>query len=71
MNTHFDHDAGDMPLELERLIDRLCDQYEAELRRGRIPSLHEYLAAVSSEGRTRLRDELLSLLHEFKIDAEA
>lgn len=53
-----------VPLEVNRQLDELCDQYERSLGVQPMAALDEYLDKVAPEGRRRLLDELLGITLE-------
>jgi len=51
----------DLPLRITRQIDALCDEFEAELRRGGGAAMEPYLGRVEAPGREPLVKELALL----------
>jgi eukaryotic-like serine/threonine-protein kinase len=50
-----------LPPDVLECVDALCERFEAAWKSGTPPALPEYLAAVSTRGRTALLGELLAL----------
>jgi WD40 repeat protein/tRNA A-37 threonylcarbamoyl transferase component Bud32 len=51
----------DLPLEVMRQIDRLCDEFEAALRQGAGAAFEKYIDRVDPQGRNCLLEELTLL----------
>jgi hypothetical protein len=51
----------DLPLDLMRRVDAVCDRFEAALRAGAAPRIDNYLELVPERARPALRGELLAL----------
>ncbi len=54
-----------LPLELERQVDQLCDEFEDVLKSGRIPNFDEYVARLPAKAHRQLMRELTKLLHDY------
>src|SRR5262245_14965181 len=57
---------GELPLEAQYAIDRLCTQFEEALRAGEAPVLETYLQQVPAAQQSALCTELLSLEVEYR-----
>src|SRR4051794_17767255 len=57
---------GDLPLEAQYAIDRLCTQFEGALRAGEAPVLEDYVGKVPQAQQPALFTELLSLEVEYR-----
>src|SRR5262245_2673899 len=57
---------GDLPLEAQYAIDRLCTQFEGAMRAGEAPVLETYLLTVPAAHQSALFTELLSLEVEYR-----
>ena len=54
-----------LPLDLERQVDSLCDEFEDELRHGRIPDADVYLARLNESAHRQLLRELTKLVRAY------
>lgn len=54
-------DRDPLPLEVERQVDRLSDEFERAWKAGRSPRIEDYLDRAPAAGRTRLLDEILAV----------
>jgi eukaryotic-like serine/threonine-protein kinase len=60
-----DQEASLSPASLRRL-DKICDAFEAALRRGEKPAVEEFLTDLPRQEASVLRQELLSLVAEYE-----
>jgi hypothetical protein len=51
----------DLPVDLMRRVDAVCDRFEAALQSGEVPRIEFYLGLVPDSARLVLLGELLSL----------
>lgn len=59
-----DDDSDELPLELVRRIDALCDDYEQRLAAGESVGLGDYLERIEPRGRRKLIRELVAVAAE-------
>jgi ribosomal protein S27E len=64
MPRKFDNSDSDLPLEVTRQIDALCDEFEAALKLGADVCLEQYADRVGPQWRNRLLEELAFLALE-------
>ena len=65
--TEFAHRSnGFIPLELEREIDKLCDEFEQALEAGAQPRIEDYLQRITTAGRDELLRELIHAEQEIQ-----
>ena len=60
-------DFEQLPSDLMLKINRLCDQFETELRQGDLPSITDWLDHVAVEYREVILKELIPLEVEHRI----
>jgi eukaryotic-like serine/threonine-protein kinase len=53
-------DFGTLPVSVVRLVDRICDEFEAALRAGKTPRIEEYLGNQPEPARSALLRALLA-----------
>lgn len=58
-----------LDLELERIVDRVCEQFEDELRRGNLPALEDYMSQVPPSAVDDLARELTALIRHYAVIA--
>lgn len=61
MKSRTKTDFEQLPSDLMLKINQLCDQFESELRQGRLPSISAYLEDVALEYRDAVLKELIPL----------
>lgn len=66
MSSRMDAPSSELPLELERLLDRICDGFEAAMQRGEDPSIESVIKDSPPEVHSRLEDELSRIVQEYK-----
>src|SRR5262245_62033514 len=64
MPRELDSADADLPLELTRQIDALCDEFESALKLGAGASLENYAGRIDPRWRIRLLEELTLLALE-------
>src|SRR5688572_30709287 len=57
-------------LYIATTLDRICDEFESEIRRGRHPKVNNYVYRVGKHLRPALRNELQCILHEYRTRAQ-
>ena len=60
--------ADSLPLELEREIDRLCDEFERAWKAGDQPRIEDFLSRIAEAGREALLRELILAELDFHRD---
>src|SRR5262245_27509914 len=56
-----------LDLEQERIVDRVCEEFEAELRRGELPAIEEYLPRVPASAIDEFARELTALIRYYAV----
>src|SRR4051812_1077586 len=62
--------TGSLPLDLERRVDELCDEFEGALKRNIVPETAEYLARIPGTAHSQLLRELAKLLDAYLVKGE-
>jgi len=57
--------SGSLTFDLERQIDELCDEFEAQLKRETVPDVDEYLLRLPVSAHRRFLHEVTKLLREY------